>query len=101
MFSIRFTLFNVPTLALALLLTWSPILADQPPVIMGQPNGEFEFPFPPPDTVRGLHCDLISYDFDYFDDDSGVGPVIFSLTPGSPGSIDADGVYSYTPSTAD
>lgn len=70
---------------------------DQPPILMGQPNGQFEFPFPPPDTVRGLHCDLITYDFDYVDDDSGVGPVVFSLSPGSPGSIDANGVFSYSP----
>lgn len=96
----KFAFLSAVLIALQLLVI-SVAAVDQPPVIMGQPNGNLEYPFPPPDTVRGLHCDLISYDFDYYDEDSGVGPVVFSLTAGSPGAIDANGVYTYTPSLSD
>jgi hypothetical protein len=87
------------------LLTATTVAAiDLPPIIMGQQpsgNGIPEFPFPTPDSLRGLHCNLITYDFDYYDEDDGVGPVVFSLTPGSPGTIDSNGVYVYMPSLGD
>ena len=86
------------------LLIWAGITSlafaqsDLPPIIMGQPgNGGLEYPFPTPDTLAGQHCAPITYDFDYEDPDSGVGPVIFVLSSGDPGTIDADGVYSFTP----
>lgn len=95
------------TLLLALLccLPWLPLVAvaqtDLPPVLMGQPiAGDPTFPHPVPDTIRGLHCFPLVYDFDYFDEDSGSGPVVFALEPGDPGSIDADGVYTFVPSLA-
>lgn len=94
---------SIPTSPLLLclfLIFWAtPIFAsDLPPIIMGQPvPGQPVFPPPVPDTVRGPHCSPIVYDFDYYDEDSGVGPVIFSLDPGDPGSIDQDGIYTFVP----
>jgi len=76
-----------------------PVAADEPPIIMGQPTpGGQEFPYPVPDTIAGLHCAPITYDFDYEDPDSGVGAVVFGLASGDPGTIDSDGVYTFVPS---